>query len=414
MIEAALSPSSSGRTPTRARNRRMLVRRSIMAIVGAGALFLVATSLRPKPIMADMATVARGPMKVTVDEAGHARVRDKYIVSAPFAGNLARIELRPGDAIRASAIVATIVPAEPPLLDPRARAAAEARIHSAQAVFRQAEATVHRAELALVEAQRDLTNTRALADRGTLSPDALAHAELELRMRESELASARFAREVASSEVTAARAGLGLFDKRTTTDGYAVLAPVTGRVLRVLHTDAGVVAAGTPLIEVGDPGALEIVVDVLTADAVRMAPGAKATLEGWGGPPIVAHVRTVEPSAFTRLSALGVEEQRVNVIVDLDGPRDAWAAMGDGWRVESRIVVWAREDVVSVPSGAVFRRGDDWASFVVVDGRAVTRKIRVGQRGGNQVQIEEGLAAGDRVIVHPSERIAEGVRVASP
>lgn len=398
----------------RRKSRRKWIRRGIWAsaLVGLGALGVVAVI--PKPIPVDVVAVQRRAMRVTVDEAGRARVRDRYIVSAPFAGNLGRIELRAGDPIEEGRPVATLVPAMPSLLDPRARAAAEARVASAHAVHRQSEAARRRAEAALEDARRELGTARVLVAGGGMARDALARAELEARMREEELASSRFATQVASSEITAARAGLGLFDKGAQrAESFEVPAPVSGRILRVLHPDAGVVAAGTPLLEVGDPVALEVVIDVLTADAARIVAGAPATLDAWGGPSLAAHVRRVEPSAFTRLSALGVEEQRVSVLLDLGAPRQAWATLGDGWRIEARVEVWSKSDALVVPSGVVFRSGDGWAAFVVANGRAVKRSVRIGERGGAEAEVIEGLGEGEVAILHPSERIEVGGRVAA-
>jgi HlyD family secretion protein len=268
--------------------------------------------------------------------------------------------------------------------------------------------------VALEDAKRDLDKVKKLASTGTLSPETLEHAQLELRLREEELASARFATQVAGSEIAAARAALGLLDPNAAKrlDAIAVPSPVKGRVLRVLHPDAGVVAPGTPLVEVGDPTALEFVVDVLTSDATRIKPGAKTTLEAWGGAPLASHVRRVEPSAITRVSALGVEEQRVSVVVDLDAPREEWAALGDGWRAEAKILVWQKDDALVVPGGALFRKGDGWAAYVDAAGRAELRSVTPGERSATEVEVTAGLAEGERVLVHPGERVVVGVRLA--
>jgi HlyD family secretion protein len=395
--------------------RKRWTRRLLAAAIFLALVALAVFAAIPKPEAVDEATVHRGRLSITVDEAGKVRVRDRYVVSAAFAGNVSRIELRAGDAIEAGGPLATIVPAEPPLLDARTRATAEARVASAMAVHRQSDATASTAAVALENAKNELGNVQKLAQSGTLSPEALERAQLEVRLREQELASAHFASQVAASEIATARAALGLLDPGASRrlDAIVVPSPVKGRVLRVLHADAGVVAPGTPLVEVGDPTALEFVVDVLTADAVRIKPGAKTMLEAWGGPPLAAHVRRVEPSAFTRISALGVEEQRVSVVVDLDAPREEWAALGDGWRAEARVLVWQKDDALVAPGGAVFRKGDGWAAYVDQGGRAVTRVVRVGERSATDVEITDGLAEGDRVLVHPSERITDGVRIAS-
>ncbi len=201
-------------------------------------------------------------------------------------------------------------------------------------------------------------------------------------------------------------------DARAPADVFTVSSPVSGRVLRIDQESAGVVMPGASLVELGDPASLEVVVEVLTADAVRIAPGAAVRLERWGGDaPLHAHVRVVEPSAFTKISALGVEEQRTNVLVDIDDARELWQRLGDGYRVEAGIVTWRQEGVTIVPASATFRRGEDWAAFVDVDGRARLRTVKLGQRGAVDVQVLSGLSAGDRVVVHPSSSVTDGVRI---
>jgi len=251
------------------------------------------------------------------------------------------------------------------------------------------------------------------ASRGGASSQAAEQAQVEARFRSEELTSAQFAARVADHQLEMSRAALGLIGAR---DGEGeqmeVRAPVAGQVLRVIQESEGVVAAGTPMLEAGDPAHLEIVVDVLTSDAVEIEPGARVEIDRWGGEhTLAAHVRTVEPSAFTRMSALGVEEQRVNVIIDLDEPRERWQSLGDGYRVEARIVVWAQDDVLKVPASAVFRHGRGWAVFAVEGDTARLREVEVGRRNGLAVQITEGLSADDRVVVHPSERVVDGVAV---
>jgi HlyD family secretion protein len=411
MATSVTTQSESSRS--RKNGPRKWLRRGIVLAVAAVLITLGVISALPKPTPVDVVSVRRGPLRVTVDEAGKFRVRDRFVVSAAFAGSLSRIELRAGDAVDVGQTLATIVPAEPPLLDARTRASAEARVASSTAVHRQSEATVRRAEIALKDATQDLDKTKKLADSGSLSRDALEHAELELRLRQEELSSAKFATQVAASEINAARAALGLLDPRASqnVEAIRVPSPVKGRVLRVLHPDAGVVAAGTPLVEVGDPEALEFAVDVLTADATRIKPGARTTLVAWGGAPIAAHVRRVEPSAFTRISALGVEEQRVNVVIDLDADKAVTAKLGDGWRAEARIVVEQKEDALVVPAGAVFTK--DGQSFVYVDqnGRAVVRPVTREVVAATEIGVT-GLAEGQRVLVHPSEHVSDGVRIA--
>jgi HlyD family secretion protein len=397
--------------PRSRRRSRKLTRVLAWVMLTIGLVALVAFAAWPTPVGVETAKVVRGPLVLTVDEAGRARVRDRYVVGAPLAGDLARIELRAGDAIAPGAPLARIVPAAAPMLDARSRGEASARAGSAAAALAAAKLAVERAELASKHADDDLAKSRTLVASGAAPGDSLDHAELEARLRTSELVSARFSAQMAAFELQLANAVLvrggraGTIDER-----FEIGAPVGGRVLRVLQESASVVAPGTPLLEIGDPAQLEIVVDVLSADAARIHASAAATLEAWGGAPLTARVRLVEPSAFTRISALGVEEQRVHVVLDLLEPRERWASLGDGYRVEARIVVAERPSTLLVPAGAVFRRGEAWALFVLDRGRARLRTVRTGERNARFVEVVDGVVEGDQVVVHPSERVEEGVR----
>jgi HlyD family secretion protein len=263
------------------------------------------------------------------------------------------------------------------------------------------------------QGERDRVRAEALAASGSIGVQALEQARFDARMRAQEASSADFARKVAAEEVRALRATLGK-DGASARPGrhVDVRAPASGRVLRVIQRSAGVVPAGAALLEIGDPAALEIVVDLLTTDAVRVEPGTLATLEGWGGDaPLSGRVRRVEPSAFTRPSALGVDEQRVNVVIALTDPRGRWAALGDGYRVEARLVLWQAGDVTKAPIGAVFRHGDHWAAFRVDDGVAHLVPLSIGHRGDTEVEILSGLTAGQNIVVHAGDRVRDGVRV---
>jgi HlyD family secretion protein len=353
----------------------------------------------------------RGPMLVTVDEEGRTRVKDRYVVSAPLMGNLARIELRPGDPVEPGTVVARLVPLAPPLLDARSRVEAEARVAAAAAARKQSYATIDRARTALAFADNELARQRGLSTSGAIAPSVLERAELEARTMRENLASAEFGARVADHDLQMAQAVLGrLGGSHVEDDQLDLTASVRGRVLRVIQQSEGVVQPGTPLLEIGDPAALEIVVAVLTSDAVHIEQGARVQIERWGGQkPLAAHVRLIEPSADTRVSALGVEEQRVNVLVDLDAPQSQWSRLGDGYRVEARITVWESKDTLTVPASAVFRRTGSWAVFKVKDGVARVVSIDVGERSPELVEIKSGLQAGDRVVAHPSERLADGM-----
>lgn len=393
--------------------RKKWLRRGLLAMVLLLLVVAAALAARPKPVVVELAEVRRGRLEVTVEEAGRTRVRDRYVVVAPLAGELARITLRAGDAIARGAPLARIVPQAPALLDPRSRAEATARLGTSQSAARQAQANVERAALAVEHAQRDRERVRRLYESGSVSEAEATDVDLEARLRAQELASARFAAETAAHEVGMASAALARYSGTSkASDAFEVLSPITGRVLRVLQPSAGVVLPSAQLVEVGDPAELEVVVDVLTEDAVRIPHNAKVTLERWGGPwPLAGHVRVVEPSAFTRLSSLGVEEQRVSVVIDFDEPLERRKELGDGYRVEARVVVWAADDVVLLPSSAVFRRSGGWAVYVEEDGIATLRQIEIGQRGTADVQVLSGIEPGARVILHPSDRVAEEVKV---
>jgi HlyD family secretion protein len=401
-----------------------------LAIVGGAAL-----ALRPRPIPVDVVTVVRGALTVTVDESGKTRVQDRYLLSAPVAGRLSRIELRPGDRVTEAQIVARIAPTPPALLDVRSRAEAEARLSAALFSERQARALADRAAAAVDQANRELARLGPLLKAGAVTQRSWDDAQFAARTASEESASARFGVNVAQEEARRARAVLqGDRHGRAGTaaasgDPYEVpvRSPVGGVVLRVAQEHELVVAPGTPLVEVADPARLEIVVDVLSTDAVRIQPGARVGIERWGGERTLAgHVHRVEPQAFTRVSALGVDEQRVNVIVHPEDPHAVWQALGDGYRVEASITVWQGRDVVTAPSSAVFRADDGalaaasdtgsgaerWAVYRV-DGRRVAHLVPVtlGHRGAADVEITAGLAGGDDVVRYPSDRLADGKRV---
>jgi HlyD family secretion protein len=405
-----LAPTLSTAVPRTKKKRARVVRRMVWIALAVAIAVAIALAARPRPISVEAIAVQRGDLVVTVDEMAKTRVRDRYLVSAPMAGNVLRIELRPGDSVQAGSVLARVAPTPPPLLDPRARVQAEARVSSASAAQKQSLAAVARAEVAAEHADKELERTRSLVQSGSLAKDVLIDAELAARMRREELASARFASQMAAHDASMAAAALRRFEVRSD-DGFDVTSPVAGRVLRVAQPSGGVIMPGAPLVEIGDPAGLEVVADVLTADAVRMHPGAKVTVHRWGGTPLAAHVRTIEPSAFTRMSALGVEEQRVAVVIDLDEPRERWAALGDGYRVEVRILITERKDVVRVPLGATFRHDGAWAAYGVKNGKAELVRLELGARSDADVEVVSGLSRGDVVVLHPSERVVQGARV---
>lgn len=396
--------------PTR-RKKNPWVKRAIWSLlalaVGAG----IVLSMQPKPLEVEVAAVRRGPMVVTVNEDGVTRVTDRFVVSAPLAGNLARIELHAGDSIKQGDVIARILPLRAPLLDARTRSESEARVSAAVAGVAQAKAQVERARVARDYAVEESANTKKLEQSGTLSRQALDRALVDERSRAAELASSEFAARVAEHELTMARAALGRMGPSDGGEQFEVTSPVSGRILRVVQESEGVVQAGSNLVEVGDPAALEVAVDVLTSDAVHILPGAQVTLDEWGGEPLMATVRIVEPSAFTRLSALGVEEQRVNAVMDVVSPYASWKALGDGYRVAARIQVYRSDDAMMIPWSALFRKGQSWAVFTIAEGAARLRPVVIGRRNELDVEVQTGLEVGARVILHPSERISDGTLV---
>jgi len=318
-----------------------------------------------------------------------------------------------GDRVKEGDPLAEIAPALSPLLDDRTRAEAEARLGAAISALDQARAQSSRAATASELAAQDLARSMQLAASGSLAAQALEQTQFAARMRADELNSARFSEKFAAEEVRVARVTLGREGVRAGSGRHVdVLSPISGRVLRVHQKSEGVVQSGSPLVEVGDPGALEIVVDLLTTDAVHVEPGTEAVIEGWGGDsPLAGRVRRVEPSAFTRPSALGVDEQRVNVIIALTDPPEKWAALGDAYRVEARFVLWQAPSVLKAPQGAVFRYRDSWAVFRIEGGTAHLVPVEIGHRGESEVEIISGLAAGAELAVHPGDRVKDGARV---
>ncbi|MDP6951204.1 MAG: HlyD family efflux transporter periplasmic adaptor subunit [Alphaproteobacteria bacterium] len=397
----------------------MSYRTLVVAIVGIAVVIVLGYLFRPQPVAVDLALVERAPMRVTIDEEGETRVRDVYVVSSPLPGRIDRIEVRAGDAVTAGiTVLATLQESEPTFLDVRSRRRAEAALAAAEAAHSLASAERKRVLAELDYARAEWDRATALAERGTISQATLDRARLELSSREAALASADAAQAMRQSELDIARAELidpaaGGFDQPAGGGCCVpVMAPVDGHVLRVLRESEGVVASGEPLVEIGDPHNLEIVADLLSADAVTVAEGAEVLIEGWGGDAALAgRVRRVEPYGFTKVSALGIEEQRVNVVMDIVAPAEAWRALGHGFRVETRIVTWAAESVLRVPAGALFRQGDSWAVFVAGEGRALSRQVELGHFDDHGAEVLSGIAEGEHVVLHPSDRLSDGTRI---
>lgn len=369
----------------------------------------------PRPILVDTAVVGRGPLVVTVEEEGRTRVIDRYVLSAPVAGFARRIELDVGDQVSKGDVLLELEPLRSDVLDPRRRAEAEARVQASSAARAGASQNVAAARADAEFAARELARKEQLRADSTISEDDLDRARARARSAAANLRSAEFAVDVAQHELEAAETALA-YSGAATGEGpqemVAVNSPVDGRVLAVIRESEGVVDSGQSLIEIGDPAALEVEVDVLSADAVKIEPGARVEFHRWGGEePLNGVVRVVEPTGFTKISALGVEEQRVLVISDIVSPRADWARLGDGYRVEAAFILWQDDDVLKTPSSALFRQGNDWAAYVVEDGRARLRRVDIGRRSGLEVQVLDGLAPDERVIVHPGDDVTDDVRV---
>jgi HlyD family secretion protein len=380
-------------------------------------LAVIVWLFRPQPVAVDLAMVQRGPLRVTVADDGETRVKDVFVVSAPVAGLMRRIELEAGDEVKAGeTIVARIESTDPSFLDRRTAAEATAGVRAAEAARTNAAADVTRAQAELEFAQAELRRYEGLVARAAVSQNDLDSARRRARTAEAALEQSRAGLRVRESEVELARARLltpgGTRSRSEACDCVIVHSPVSGRVLRVLKESEGVVSAAAPLIEVGDPQRLEVVVDLLSTEAVRVEPGQRVLVESWGGAgPLEGVVRRVEPFGFTKVSALGVEEQRVNVIIDFVGPPGQWRRLGHGFRVEPRIILWESQNVLKVPLSALYRAGTDWMVFRDEGGRAIPTRVRIGHENGLEAEVLAGLDAGQRVVAHPSDRVAPRGRI---
>ena len=393
------------------------IRPLLLTAAGVGAAAALTWAFWPQPVPVDIAVIEPGTLEVTVDEEGMTRIQDIYAVSAPIAGTVLRSPLEVGDNVVAGeTLVAIIQPVAPAFLDARARRTGEATALAAEAAVALAQAQVAEARAQLAYSESQLTRAENLADRGIVSERAHEQAVMEVDTAMAKLSSAEATLDVRRRELDSARAALigpEMEDPRVAGESccVSVTAPETGEVLKIVTESEGVVLPGTPLVEIGDPRDLEIEVDLLSSDAVRVPDAAEARITGWGGDPLNATVRRVEAAGFTKVSALGIEEQRVKAILDIDDPQAAWTALGHGYRVIVHIIT-AREEALLVPLGALFRRGEDWAVFVVGPDERVTRRVvEIGARNIRDAAVLSGLQAGDRVVLHPSDRVLEGVKV---
>jgi HlyD family secretion protein len=380
----------------------------ILAVVAA----LVAWALRPQPVSVEIAEVTKGVFEQAVSDDGQTRVRDRYLIAAPLAGQVERIQLEVGDPVKQAQIVAELTPTAPAFLDARTQRELRERIGAAEAQLARARAETLKAQAQRDQARADRDRQIKLSQQGFLSQTALEQSELALRTSERAMEAARFAEEAAAHDLAQARAALTRYQGGGPAAKWPVASPVAGVVLKVMQKSEGPVALGAPLVEVADPRSLEAVVDVLSQEAVAVRPGMPARLElGQGVEALAARVRLIEPAAFTKVSALGVEEQRVNVVLDFSEPLDKVQTIGDGFRVEAHIVVFRQENAIKAPVGALFRLGAGWAAFVVDAERARLRAVKVARRNSLEAMIEGGLEPGDRVVVYPSDALKDGSRV---
>lgn len=393
-------------------------RKHVLYIVMAAAALVavLAWAFAPRPIEVEVAAASLGPFERTTDEDGRTRLRDRYVVSAPLAGRLSRITLREGDLLEVNTPIATLTPALSPLLDERTASELRARVDAAQAMVKRAGSRIGLAQVSLEQARNNLRRSEELATQGYVSATKLETDRLALRAAQREYEAAEEDRHVAKHDLTQARAALTAIREPSTgaARAFVVRSPIAGTVLRVTQTSEAMVGLGAPLVEVGDTRRLEVLAELLTSDALQTPPGTPVRIERWGGDTVLqGKVRLVEPAAFTKVSALGVEEQRVNVLIELTSPAEQWQALGDGFRVSVRLVVQRVDDALRVPVSAVFPRPGQagMAVFTIEGGRARLVPVEVGARNGVDAWIRSGLAAQTRVIVYPPSSVTEGARV---
>jgi len=390
-----------------------MLRKLVMLLVVGGVISLVVFALKPRPIEVEVGVVQNGPLTVDVSEEGKTRIRNRHIVAAPVAGSMQRVTLKPGDKVESGKTVLTrIEPVLAPLLDSRSIAQAQARVDGAAAARSRANEALEMARTGLKYANTNWDRIKNNTDKGTISETDRDTFEREAEMKAREVRASEFALQVADFELAQAKAALLQLESPSEGGKFIdVHAPVSGVVLRVQQESATIVAPGSPILEIGDPTDLEIEAEILSRDAVAIQPGALVTVEQWGGEPAKARVRRVEPAAFTKVSALGVEEQRVLVLSDFVEQTPALKALGDRYRVEVRVAVWHSDDTLLVPAGALFREGSEWKTFVFDAGKARSVIVKAGRTDGRMMQVLEGLKPGDEVLMHPPDNVTDGSEV---
>jgi HlyD family secretion protein len=394
----------------------------VVGLIAAGLIWFA----WPRPLPVDLATVEKGPIEVTADDDGKTHVRHIYTVSAPIAGKVLRIShplgeqgssLHVGDEVAANqTVIALMQPTLPGFIDVRSRDQLQAEVMAADAAIQQQEAEVQRIEAALDFSKTEFQRAQTLSRTQTISAQAFDKAKFDVATNEAALASAKAQVDMRRAVRTSLAARL--MDPANTdpsaepTCCVRVLAPASGRVLKIIQDSEAVVLPGAPLVDIGNPLDLEVVADLLSTDAVQIKVGAPVRIDGWGGPSIKGRVVRVDPAGFLKVSALGIEEQRVRVTIDFADPPETWSQLGHDYRVIVHVVIWSADDAFTVPISALFRKGDDWAAFAVENGRTRTAIVKIGHRNNRVAEVLGGLAAGSQVVVHPSDRIADDVRVA--
>jgi HlyD family secretion protein len=397
--------------------RKIWLKRAAGSVALGLAMAVAVWFAWPRPIAVDIATVKTGPMEVTVDDEAKTRVRHIYTVSAPVAGKVLRTSRHVGDQVAADeTVVAIMQPTTPSFLDVRSREEVQAAVAAAEAAVKVAEHEVHRIEAGLEFSRTELRRAQALARSDVISARALDKARLDVETNQAALGNAKAQLDVRRSERASVAARLidpsSVAAPANPACCIQIRAPVTGRVLKLIQESETVVQVGAPLIEIGDPRDLEIAAELLSTDAVQIKAGSPVRIDGWGGPPIRGRVTRVDPAGFVKVSALGIEEQRVRTVIDFVDPPDSWAQLGHDYRVIVHIAIWNADNALTVPVSALFRKGEEWAVFAIRDGRARTTPVQIGRRNNRVAEVLSGVSAGDQIVLHPSDRVNDGVAVA--
>ncbi len=394
---------------------RFSLKTLIWGTLAIAVLLVGAFSMFPKPVEVEVATATVGALKVTVQEDGKTRIREKYTVSAPVAGRISRIELNAGDLCDESTLLAVILPSDPAILDARARAEALARVQAAEAALQRAKSSVEQADINNSLNRSKFERAQQLLPTKAISQDEFEIIKSEYLASTQAIKTARFDVDISNFELDMARAAVSQFtetDNTTNAEPFEIFSPISGRVLRVFEESSTVIAVSEPLIELGDPRDLEIEIDVLSTDAVRIKPGAELTIEHWGGDtPLSGNVRIIEPSAFTKISSLGVEEQRVNIIADFNEPPERLTRLGDGYRVEAQITVEHLDQTLLIPNSALFRHQREWHVLSIDNNQAKLQRVEIGLQNDTHTQITSGLQADEKVVIYPSDAITPGTMV---